>query len=68
MKLLDVNVSPPASFINLTLMKTMLGPVIMVLFRYELLSSGLWSSDRQTDRHKAMHKNPSGLMTLTFDL
>ena len=37
MKQLDVDVSPPASFINLTLMKTTLGLVIMMLFRYDIL-------------------------------
>ncbi len=30
MKQLDVDVSPPAFFINLTLMKTTLGPVLMM--------------------------------------
>ncbi len=29
MKQLDVDVSPPAFFIDLTLMKTMLGPVML---------------------------------------
>ncbi len=63
MKQLDVDVSPPASFINLTLMKTILGPAIMVLFRYELLSSEFWSSDRRTDSRKAQ----VGSKTQTFD-